>query len=303
MGLLLSGSTLPAKMRINRAFSIVLVGLLTMGISGCGTVKILAAKSLMDDVERATLNSADPQLVVAAMPTLLLLLETFLNEHPTNRDLLFKATKAYTSYGTLIHYQDPQRAKKQFNRARLLGKSAFNSNPQVRKLLDAPYPEFISVSDHLNTSDGPLVFWLASSWGSWINTNTGSLAALADLPKVIYLMEWVLEWDETYESGAPHLFLGAYYAALPPMLGGNPQKSLHHFNSSQTINKGKSLLVATMKAQYLARQTFDKTLHDSLLTSVLNTPKTVGASPLTLQNQLARNIAKQLLAESDAFFD
>jgi len=87
------------------------------------------------------------------------------------------------------------------------------------------------------------------------------------------------------------------------MLGGNPQKSLHHFNSSQTINQGKSLLVATMKAQYLARQTFDKTLHDSLLTSVLNTPKTVGASPLTLQNQLARNIAKQLLAESDAFFD
>ena len=274
-----------------------------MGISGCGTVKILAGKSLMDDVERATLSSADPQLVVAAMPALLLLLETFLNEHPTNRDLLFKATKAYTSYGTLIHYQDPQRAKIQFNRARLLGKSAFTSNPQILKLLNAPYPEFISVSDHLNPSDGPLVFWLASSWGSWINTNTGSLAALADLPKVIYLMEWVLEWDETYENGAPHLFLGAYYAALPPMLGGNPQKSLHHFNSSQTINQGKALLVATMKAQYFARQTFDKTLHDSLLTSVLNTPKTTSVSPLTLQNELARNIAKQLLAESDAFFD
>ena len=270
--------------------------------SSCGTIKVWTAKSLMEDVERATLKSADPELVAESIPTLLLLLETLLNEHPTNSDLLFKATKAYTSYGTLIQYQDAQKARKQFNRARQLGQAAFQRDSSIYRLFNSPYAEFTSISSHLEATDGPLVFWLASSWGSWINTNTGSLTALADLPKVIFLMEWVIEWDESYEHGAPHLFLGAYYAALPPMLGGNPNKSLHHFNRSEKINKGKALLVPTMKAQYLARQTFDKTMHDSLLNSVVNTPAILDTPHLKLQNELARNIAHQLLSESDAFF-
>ena len=270
--------------------------------SSCGTIKVWTAKSLMDDVERATLKSADPELVAESIPTLLLLLETLLNEHPTNSDLLFKATKAYTSYGTLIQYQDAQKARKQFNRARQLGQAAFERDSSIYRLFNSPYAEFTSISSHLEATDGPLVFWLASSWGSWIYTNTGSLTALADLPKVIFLMEWVIKWDESYEHGAPHLFLGAYYAALPPMLGGNPNKSLHHFNRSEKINKGKALLVPTMKAQYLARQTFDKTMHDSLLNSVVNTPAILDSPHLKLQNELARNIAHQLLSESDAFF-
>ena len=270
--------------------------------SSCGTIKVWTAKSLMEDVERATLKSADPELVAESIPTLLLLLETLLNEHPTNSDLLFKATKAYTSYGTLIQYQDAQKARKQFNRARQLGQAAFQRDSSIYRLFNSPYAEFTSISSHLETTDGPLVFWLASSWGSWIYTNTGSLTALADLPKVIFLMEWVIKWDESYEHGAPHLFLGAYYAALPPMLGGNPNKSLHHFNRSEKINKGKALLVPTMKAQYLARQTFDKSMHDSLLNSVVNTPAILDSPHLKLQNELARNIAHQLLSESDAFF-
>ena len=270
--------------------------------SSCGTIKVWTAKSLMEDVERATLKSADPELVAESIPTLLLLLETLLNEHPTNSDLLFKATKAYTSYGTLIQYQDAQKARKQFNRARQLGQAAFQRDSSIYRLFNSSYAEFTSISSHLEATDGPLVFWLASSWGSWIYTNTGSLTALADLPKVIFLMEWVIEWDESYEHGAPHLFLGAYYAALPPMLGGNPNKSLHHFNRSEKINKGKALLVPTMKAQYLARQTFDKSMHDSLLNSVVNTPAILDSPHLKLQNELARNIANQLLSESDAFF-
>ena len=268
----------------------------------CGTIKVWTAKSLMEDVEKATLKSTDPELVTESMPTLLLLLETLLNEHPTNNDLLLKATKAYTSYGTLLQYKETQKARKQFNRARQLGQAAFERDSSIYRLLNAPYAEFTSISTHLEASDGPLVFWLASSWGSWIYTNTGSLTALADLPKVIFLMEWVIEWNESYEHGAPHLFLGAYYAALPPMLGGNPHKSLHHFDRSEEISQGKALLVPTMKAQYLARQTFDKTMHDSLLNSVVNAPETLDSPLLKLQNELARNIAHQLLSESDAFF-
>lgn len=256
----------------------------------------------MADVERAILGSADPQIIADSLPTLLLLMETLVLDHPTDKDLLIQATKAYTSYGTLVQYDDPIKAKKQFNRARLLGLSVFDDNQQVRNLFDAPYSQFTTITNHLKPSDGPLIFWLISSWGAWIYTNTSSLYALADLPKVIFLMEWVIEWDETYEYGAPHLFLGAYYAALPPMLGGNPEKSLYHFNRSATISKGQSLLVPAMKAQYFARQTFNKALHDSLLHHVINTPSDSERAPLRLQNELARQLAKNLLAESDAFF-
>ena len=43
-------------------------------------------------------------------------------------------------------------------------------------------------------------------------------------------------------------------------------------------------------------------MHDSLLNSVVNTPRALDSPLLKLQNELARNIARQLLSESDAFF-
>ena len=69
-----------------------------------------------------------------------------------------------------------------------------------------PYVEFVQLLEHLDESDVRMVFWAASSWGAWIGTSLDSMAALAEMPKVIVLMEWVLKTDESLEFGSPARF-------------------------------------------------------------------------------------------------
>jgi hypothetical protein len=127
------------------------------------------------------------------------------------------------------------------------------------------------------------------------------MGALAELPKVILLMEWVLKTDETFQFGSPHLFLGVYHAALPPALGGQPEAARRHFERAIEISQGKSLMPRVLMARYYARQIFDRQLYVALLEQVLALP--VDPVPeLTLQNVAAQKQARQLLEETDEFF-
>lgn len=272
-------------------------------LSGCANkIKISMAQSLVADVAKATERHDDPALVLQSMPAFLLLLEGLIEENPRNANLLLTATEAYTSYATLIELDDRERAHKSFGRGKDFGLRALHKRKKLRPLLEAPFAEFSTITAHLKPGDLPAVFWTASAWGGWISTDLESMAALADLPKVIHLMEWVIGVDESYKHAAPHLFLGVYYAALPPMLGGQPDRALHHFDRSLALTEGKSLMVNVLKARYYARQIFDRELHDGLLKQVLQEHDALEASDLLLQNEMAKSMARQLLEESDAFF-
>ena len=65
----------------------------------------------------------------------------------------------------------------------------------VAPLLSAPYDEFTKITSSLRSEDVEFVFWAASGWGAWISAHTESMSALADLPRVILLMEGVIERD------------------------------------------------------------------------------------------------------------
>lgn len=230
-----------------------------------------------------------------------MLLEGLLQSDPENQRLLVAAAEAYASYGALIEPDDPDRARNLYRRAKEYGLRALATNKKIADFLKAPYGEFIQIRSHLDSEDVPLVFWAASSWGAWVSTHTSSMAALADLPKVIALMEWILTTDETFFYGSPHLFLGVYFAALPPSLGGQPEKALHHFERALEIGQKQTLMAYVLMAKYYARQIFDRELYESLLTEVLALP--VDEVPeLTLQNMAAKKQAGKLLEEADAFF-
>jgi hypothetical protein len=278
-----------------------LVVLLTT-TSGCTSIKIHAANGLMDSIERATEENNQPQLARDAMPAFLLILEGLIQEAPNNKGLALKAATAYTSYGTLLEYKDADTAHEYFKRGRRFALRALGGRPIVQRLLEAPFKDFQSIPNHLEREDLASIFWLASSWGGLISTNPNSMEYLAELPKVIRLMEWILQQDESFEHAAPHLFLGIYHAALPPTIGGDPQKSLFHFERGFELTGQQSLLFLTMQARYYARQTFDRTLHDTLLQRVINHPIDVGPADLRLQNALAKEIAAKLLEDGDEFF-
>ncbi|MEE3258026.1 MAG: TRAP transporter TatT component family protein [Candidatus Latescibacterota bacterium] len=222
-----------------------------------------------------------------------------LETNPNDRKLLLSAAEAYTTYAALIENDDLPRARRLYRRAKEYGIRALP--PQQAQVLQAPYAKFAAAIEEFNDSDLPAVFWTASSWGAWISISTESMATLAELPKVIALMHWVLARDDSYQNGSPHVFLGVYHSALPPMLGGNPEKAAHHFDRALAISEGRQLIFYVLKAKFYARQTFDRPLYESLLNKVLTSP--IDAAPdFALQNTAAQDQARILLGQTDDFF-
>jgi hypothetical protein len=85
----------------------------------------------------------------------------------------------------------------------------------VNNPVSSPFSEFEAAIDDLGKEDVPYMFWSAMCWGSWIRLNLGSIAALAELPRVEALMQRVLHLDEQFYYGGPHLFMGILLASRP----------------------------------------------------------------------------------------
>ena len=292
----------PGPARAWKALAPLLAVLAGLAGAGCGTVRSAATRGLIADVSAATLEHDDVDLVTQAMPTYLLLLDGLIAAGDDSPELLRSAAEAYTAYGTLVEIDDPERAAGLFRRGRDYGRQALvRRRAAVAPLLDAPLTRFTDIDADLRAEDLPFVFWAASSWGAWIGANVGSMAALADLPRVIHLMTWVLERDEAYRGGSPHVFLGVYHASLPPMLGGDPEAARQHFERALDLTRGADLMVRVHMARTYARQIFDRELYVDLLEEVLTRP--VDTVPeFTLQNAIAQRLARRLLEDVDDYF-
>lgn len=280
----------------------VLFLLLPLGGWQCAArLKIAAAGALMEDMVAATNQQDDLDLVIQAAPTYLLLLEGLRQSAPHNSRLLISLAQAYTSYATLVEIDDPERADCLYHRAKSYGLQALAREKRLAPFLGAPFAEFAHIRTALKPKDVAPVFWTALSWGAWISAHTDSMAALAQLPKVILLMEWVVEQDETLLHASPHVFLGVYHAAVPQALGGSPEQALFHFDRALALTQGQALMVQVQKARYYARQIFDRQLYVELLNQALTLP--VDRDPeLILPNMAARRLARKLLEQTDVFF-
>ncbi|MCC7265259.1 MAG: hypothetical protein IT369_22360 [Candidatus Latescibacteria bacterium] len=295
-------SRTPACCRPTAPLLIVLLLSLPLGTWQCAArLKAAAAGALMGDMVAAIDQQDDIDLVAQAAPGYLLLLEGLRQGDPHNRRLLESLAQGYASYATLVEIDDPARAGQLFRRAKDCGLLALHQRPRLAPLLAAPFGEFSRIRTVLQPQDLAPVFWTALSWGAWISTHADSMAALAELPKVILLMEWVVAQDEGYLHASPHVFLGVYHAAIPAALGGRPDLALYHFDRALALTQGKALMVPVQKARYYARQVFDRQLYTDLLQQALDQP--ADSDPdLTLQNMAARRLARRLLEETDAFF-
>ncbi|MBT6146429.1 MAG: hypothetical protein HOH74_13420, partial [Gemmatimonadetes bacterium] len=178
--------------------------LMTVVLSGCGWIQSRVTGGLMEDLTIATSRHDDVALVRQAIPPLLLFLDGLIEGSATDAGLLTRGAQSYASYASLIEVDEPERAARLYARAHDYGRRALIARrPVAEALLARPFDEFTQIEAHLKDSDIDVVFWAASSWGAWISTHLDSMAALAQLPRVIFLMEWVLARDEGFLDGAP----------------------------------------------------------------------------------------------------
>jgi tetratricopeptide (TPR) repeat protein len=221
---------------------------------------------------------------------------------PDSAPLLLAAARAYSSYAsTFMDEEDQEYAKVLLKQAKNYALRALEIRG-FRGVLQSPLEEFKEVLKNYSRDDLPYLFWGASCWAGWIGLNLDSMEALADLPRVEWMMRRSLEIDEGFYYGGPHLFMGIWYASRPKMAGGDPDKARGHFLKALDLGHGEFLMAYVYFAQYYARQVRDKNLFVSTLQKVVETPAHVPPE-LTLVNTVAKKRAQQLLGRVDEFFE
>jgi hypothetical protein len=168
--------------------------------------------------------------------------------------------------------------------------------------LQRPFDDFKEGLKHLGKRDVPYLFWAATCWVNWIRLNLDSMEAMSELPRVEGMMKRVLELDEKFYYGGPHLFMGIWFASRPKIAGGNLKKSQSHFLEALRLGEGKFLMAHVYYAKYYARKVMDKELFTSTLQKVLETP-TDTSPDLILLNTVAKKKAKELLDHVEEYFE
>ncbi|MCP5463507.1 MAG: hypothetical protein H7A33_00615 [Deltaproteobacteria bacterium] len=249
--------------------------------------------------------------------TMVKMIEAFQYDNPKNKNLNVLLARSYANFGQgfweydILQYKNTneqeyqkaiERAKNFYKRGKDYGLKALRTNGSFNKALESDLDSFNKALKGMGRSYVPALFWTAMNWGSYINLNKDSPLAIAAFPKVEAMMARVLELDEFYYYGGPHLFFGVSYGSRPKIFGGDQQKSKEHFEKAIAAYERKFLLGIVYYAQIYAVQYADPGLFDSLLNEVLSADPSA-LPEARLGNELAQKRARWLLDHRAQFFD
>lgn len=222
--------------------------------SGCSFRKI-AVRKLGDALASGGTTFAsddDPELVKAAVPFSLKLMESLLAEDPKHAGLLFAATSGFTQYAYAFVQQDADemedkdlsaatalraRARRLYLRARNYGlrgleakhrdfAKALRENPRKTVAMTKP-------------GDVPLLYWTAVSWAAAISNSKDDPDLVADVPVVEAMIDRALELSESYDHGAIHSFLIAYEMSRQGAEGRPEDRARKHFARALELSGGQ----------------------------------------------------------------
>ena len=265
------------------------------------TIQACSIGNLPTNLSRSMMNQEDPELVRTAAPAYLLMLDALVATYPDDETFLIPAAKLYGAYAGVFSNDEAQ-TQRMANRAKEYALRALCENEEdLCESLNLRVEDILVELDDLDEDELTLVYTYAASWASWIQANSSDWDAVAQLPKVKTLFKWVLSYDADYDNGTAQVYMGVLESQLPPSLGGRPDLAKMYFENAIRASNNKHLMAKVLYAQQYARLLFEQELHDRLLTEVIQAdPKAEG---LTLINQLAKQQAEVLLAESAEYFE
>ena len=269
--------------------------------SGCSLLTSSVTHDFGENLKQVMLNHNDPETVLKAIPSYLLLQETLLIKDPENEALLMSTAYLYSAYNTLLGSQGSKRkqglSKKAFDLA-LHG--ACIHKDDFCKLNGTNFDDFTQIIDRSGLDDLDTLYGLGVTWASWIQDSRSDWNAVAQLAQVKHLMNHVINVKEDYKKGEAFLYLAIMESIVPPALGGKPDVAKHSFEKALQFSSSKNLMVHVLYAQHYAKMMFDRVLHDSLLNTVMTTQ--IDQKGFTLSNTLAQQQAKKLLQNADDYF-
>jgi hypothetical protein len=278
------------------ALLLILTVAMTGAISGCGSI----AASFANNLSTAILDQDDPELVREGVPTLLLLLDSFVQSSPNDPGTLGAAAELYAAYGTAFT-EDSERAMILTARARSYGERALcASDKDACGLGNLPFTDYTAAIEKTKRRSADALYSYCIGSLAYIRVNSSDWIALAELPKVEFALEYLLQLEPGDNAGAINMYLGILNSLRPPALGGHPERGRQYFETALGLTNREDLSVQVEFARGYARLIYDRELHDALLNEVLAAE--VKRPGLTLTNSIAFRQAGELLVTAEDYF-
>jgi hypothetical protein len=287
------------RQSVRLRFMVLAVGAAVSG-SGCSSMVSRATVGMADSLGHAVRSQNDPETVRQAAPAFLVLVDGMIAEAPEDVELLTKGAELYSSY-TAAFVDDAARARRLSDRGRDYGLRALcEAVPATCGFETVAYPDFERALTAVDPDEVSVLYAAAGAWATWIQARRDDWNAVADKARVDAMIRRVIDLDPTLEDGGPYLYVGVLETLLPKALGGRPDEGRAAFERAFEMSGGRNLMAKVLLAREVARQTFDRELHDRLCREVLAAP--VEAPGLTLSNALAQQEATRLLETSEEWF-
>jgi len=278
--------------------------LLSVFSAGCANVAVQSAKPVFRDQLAAMNMESDLILAGDTIPSNIKLLEGLALSFPKDTDIKLWLAEALCGYSLgFVEDSDEDRASSLYLRARKYALDAAVLKTGFRREFLFDLEKLESWINSINRKNLPYLFWLGQSWGSWISINLDKTDAMADLPKVQWIMKKVIELDEGYYHGGAHIFMGSVLASLPYMLGGNLSESKKHFDKSFRLTDRKYLLGHYFFMKTYCVKSQNKDLFDSIFEEIESFDMDEVPS-VKLVNSIAKEKAESLKKMyKELFFD
>lgn len=296
-------------MNVKRIHAVLVASALVMS---CASIKRVAVNQVANALAGSGTSFSsddDPELVGAALPFSLKLMESLLAESPKNQRLLVATSRAFAQYAYgWVESSDTdggdanarhERAKKLYLRSRDYGIRALElsiDNFRVRLASDPHAAMRLA-----KRRDAEALYWTATAWGLAIGSSKDDLELLGDLQTVEALIERASELDPEDRDGAIQSFLMTYEASRAGVSKESATKARQHLEKAIEKSGGVSAGVFVAAAEALSIPAQDRTEFDSFLNRALSID--ASARPgWRLQNILAQRRATWLLAHADDYF-
>jgi predicted anti-sigma-YlaC factor YlaD len=301
--------------RLPRKAALVLLALAMLG-SGC-SVRNLAVNSMGDALAASGSgfgSDDDPELIGAAAPFSLKLMESVLAETPTHRGLLLALTQGFVQYSYAFvelradeledadvraAYAQRERARRLYLRARNYGLRGLEAaHPGVAKALRTDPAAALAQT---TAEDVPTLYWTGVAWAAAISLSKDDAFLIADLPIAEALVRRALALEETYDNGTIHVFLISYEMSRAGLSAGAPAAARRHFARAIELSGGLQAApyVAFAESVSIAernRKEFEQHLRHALTIDGAARPQ------WRLVNTVMQRRARWLLARTDRLF-
>jgi predicted anti-sigma-YlaC factor YlaD len=268
-----------------RFYSRVLLLSLALSCAGGCSIRRYAINKAADALAASGSTFAsddDPDLVKAAAPFSLKLMESLLAESPRHPGLLAAAASGFTQYAYAFVQEDADQAETtDLTSAEALRTRARRLYLRAKgyglRGLEVKHPGFSaallanprSTARTIGKAEVPLLYWTAAAWASAISLSKDNPEIVGQIPAMEALIDRALELNESYADGAIHSFLISYDMSRPGAAGDPAARARKHYDRAVELSHGTDASPYVALAEAVTIQTQNVKEFESLLNQAL----------------------------------